>query len=135
TGNATAGMFLGEKLVIGYGSTIETGTLTAAPARTQITATFANAHAQNDPVLALGAFGTGIVPPLASPSTYAPNGTTFTYANGSTDPVWKMYGDITANGSMVYIEYTCDGATSHNLYRNMMAWDATSKPAVSASQI
>jgi prepilin-type N-terminal cleavage/methylation domain-containing protein len=135
TGNATAGMFLGEKLVIGYGSTIETVALTAPPTSTQITATFANAHAQNDPVLALGAFGTGIVPPLASPSAYAPNGTTFTYANGSTDTVLKMYGDINANGSMVYIEYTCDWATSHNLYRNMMAWDATSKPAVSASQI
>src|SRR3954454_14515145 len=31
TGNATAGMFLGEKLVVGYGSTLETVTLTAAP--------------------------------------------------------------------------------------------------------
>jgi prepilin-type N-terminal cleavage/methylation domain-containing protein len=135
TGNATEGMFLGQKLVIGYGTTQETVALTAAPTSTQITATFVNPHLQGEPVLALGAFGTGIVPPLASPSTYAPNGATFTYTSGSTGTVLKLYGDINGNGSMVYIEYTCDWATSHNLYRNMMAWDAASKPAVTAKQI
>ena len=135
TGNTTEGMFLGQKLVIGYGTTQETVSLTAAPTSTQIRATFVNAHLQGEPVLALGAFGTGIVPPLASPSTYAPNGATFTYTSGSTGTVLKLYGDINGNGSMVYIEYTCDWATSHNLYRNMMAWDAASKPAVSAKQI
>jgi len=128
-------MFLGQKLVIGYGTTQETVALTAAPTSTQITATFVNPHLQGEPVLALGAFGTGIVPPLASPSTYAPNGATFTYTSGSTGTVLKLYGDINGNGSMVYIEYTCDWSTSHNLYRNMMAWDAASKPAVTAKQI
>jgi hypothetical protein len=85
--------------------------------------------------LALGAFGTGIVPPASSPSTYAPGGATFTYPNGSTGTVLKLYGDINADGNMVYIEYTCDTTTEKSLYRNMMAWTAGSKPAVAASQV
>ena len=136
TGDATQGMFVGQKLLIGTGGTQETVTVTALSA-TQVTATFANAHNSGVPVLALGAFGTGIVPPLNSPSAYAPGGATFTYANGSTGDVLKLYGDINADGNMVYIEYTCDTTTSHNLYRNVMAWNtaAVSKPAVSASKV
>jgi hypothetical protein len=36
-------------------------------------------------------------------------------------------GDINGDGNMVYVEYVCD-TTSHMLYRNMMAWNAASKP-------
>jgi prepilin-type N-terminal cleavage/methylation domain-containing protein len=131
--NRTSGMFVGQKLLIGDNTNQETVTVTALTA-TSISATFANPHNNNEPVLALGAFGTGVVPPLASPSAYAPGGATFTYANGSTGTVLKLYGDINADGNMVYIEYTCDTA-GNNLYRNMMAWNAGTKPAVSASQI
>src|SRR5258708_18967089 len=35
---------------------------------------------------------------------------------------------------MVYVEYTCD-TTNGFLYRNSMAWNATSKPAVGPSMI
>ena len=137
TGDKTEGMFNGQKLLIGTNTNQETVTLTAAPTATQITATFVNTHSSGEPVLALGAFGTGIVPPLASPSAYAPGGATFTYANGSTGSVLKLYGDINADGNMVYIEYTCDTATSHNLYRNVMPWNtvSTSKPPISASKV
>ena len=136
-GDKTEGMFNGQKLLIGTGNNQETVTVSADPTATQITATFANTHSAGEPVLALGAFGTGIVPPLASPSVYAPTGSTFTYANGSKGDVLKLYGDINADGNMVYIEYTCDTLTSHNLYRNVMAWNtaALSKPAVSASKV
>ena len=132
--NRTAGMFLGQKLVVDTGASQETITLTTAPTSTAITAVFANTHATGVPVLVLGAFGSGIVPPAVSPSTYAPGGSTFTFANGSTGSVLKLYGDINADGNMVYIEYTCD-TTGRNLYRNMMAWDAATKPAASASQV
>ena len=135
SGDKTEGMFLGQKLLIGYGASQETVTLSAAPTSTQITATFAHPHNAGEPVLALGAFGTGIIPPAVSPSTYAPSGTTFTYTNGSTGSVLKLYGDINADGNMVYIEYTCDTATTHNLHRNMMAWNAGTKPALSASNV
>jgi prepilin-type N-terminal cleavage/methylation domain-containing protein len=136
----TAGMFVGQKLVIDKGNDPavdkqETVTVTALT-DTTITATFANPHATGVPVLALGAFGTGIVPPLASPSAYAPGTNTFTYANGSTGSVLKLYGDINADGNMVYIEYTCD-TVGRNLYRNMMPWnqDVTTKPVLAASQV
>jgi prepilin-type N-terminal cleavage/methylation domain-containing protein len=136
-GDATEGMFLGQKLLVGVGANQETVTITAPPTATQITATFLNAHNAGEPVLALGAFGTGIVPPLASPSAYAPGGPTFTYANGSTGTVLKLYGDINADGNMVYIEYTCDTDTNNNLYRNVMPWNtvSTSKPPISASKV
>ena len=151
---SSTGMYVGMKLTIDTGSATddtspaqETVKVTAIPTSTSVTvqSLTANssgvvtgkvrAHVINAPVLALGAFGTGIVPPLSSPSTYAPGGASFTYANGSTATVLKLYGDINADGNMVYIEYTCDTATSHNLYRNVMEWTDTTKPAVAASQV
>jgi prepilin-type N-terminal cleavage/methylation domain-containing protein len=120
--SSSAGMFVGEQLVIGGGSTRETVSLTAvgtSPA--SITANFANAHASGDPVQVLGGFSAGIVPP--------------TTANGSTGTVLKMFGDINGDNSMVYIEYTCD-TTAKNLYRNAMAWNAsTPKPTPGAAQV
>lgn len=151
TVSSTAGMFLGENLVIDAGcfdtanpctSRQETVALTATPTSTQITAVFANPHAAGVPIQVRGVFATGVVPPLASPSAYAPSGATFTYANGSTGSVLKLYGDINADGNMVYIEYSCvipavaGGVQSPgNLYRNAMAWNAASSAAPAASQI
>jgi prepilin-type N-terminal cleavage/methylation domain-containing protein len=134
SGATTQGMFLNQKLVIGTGDAQETVTLSAPPTSNSITAAFSKTHAAGEPVLALGAFGTGVVPPLNSPDTYTPGGATFTYANGSTGTVLKLYGDINADGNMVYIEYTCD-TVGHNLYRNMMDWDEPTKPAVSAKDV
>ena len=53
-------------------------------------------------------------------------------ANGSTGNVLKIYGDINDDGSLVYVEYTCD-LVKGKLYRNMMAWDVGAKPAVTES--
>ena len=151
---SSAGMYVGMRLTVDTGSaTNETDpaqetvqvtqilTATSIGVKSIVTDGLGNvigrvrAHNLNAPVLALGAFGTGIVPPETSPSAYTPSGATFTYANGSTGSVLKLYGDINADGNMVYIEYTCDTTTNNNLYRNMMAWTAGSKPAVAASQI
>jgi len=71
-------------------------------------------------VAAYGGFSAGIVPP----------GT----LNGSTSSILKLFGDINADGNMVYIEYTCDTAGG-NLYRNSMAWNAATKLRATASQI
>ena len=134
TGDETQGMFLNQKLIVGTGAAQETVTITALT-NNSITAAFSRSHAAGEPILSAGAFGTGIVPPAVSPSAYAPGGSTFTYTNGSRGDVLKLYGDINADGNMVYIEYTCDTTTSYNLYRNVMAWNAATKPAVAASQI
>lgn len=142
--SATTGMFIDEKIVVDIGTNQETVIITVINSGTQLTVKSAttggtvSAHATAGvPVQALGSFAAGIVPPLASPSAYAPGGPTMTYANGSTGYVLKMFGDINADGNMVYIEYTCDLSTSPGtLYRNMMAWNAAPPSAApTASQI
>jgi type II secretory pathway pseudopilin PulG len=140
---STAGMFAGERLEIDAGcfdtaalctSRQETVLLASVVSATQITAKFPNSHASGAPVQARGVFASGVVPPAASPSSYS---------NGSTGTVLKLYGDINADGSMVYIEYSCvipppvGGVQSPgNLYRNSMAWNAAApSPGPVASQI
>jgi prepilin-type N-terminal cleavage/methylation domain-containing protein len=137
TTQSVAGMFVGEKIVVDGSTTQETVTLTAVDTSANtVTAVFANSHTSaTTPIRALGAFATGVVTPLASPSVYSPGGATFTFANGSDGSTLKLYGDINADGNMVYVEYTCDTAAG-NLYRNSMAWDAPSPSApATASQI
>lgn len=140
---SVAGMFAGQRIQVDAGcfdtaasctSREEIVTLTIVNTSTsQITAVFANSHASGAPILARGAFASGVVPPAASPSSYT---------NGSTGTVLKLYGDINADGNMVYVEYSCvipapvGGVQSPgNLYRNSMAWNAASSPAPAASQI
>jgi Tfp pilus assembly protein PilW len=119
--SSTTGMFVGEKLVIGAGTSAETVTLTAA-AGGSITATFLNNHAANEPVTVQGAFAAGVVPPNDALGAVDPN--------GSSDTVLKIFGDINGTGTMVYVEYTCDIPNSR-LYRNQMAWtDAKAAPGV-----
>jgi prepilin-type N-terminal cleavage/methylation domain-containing protein len=86
-----------------------------------ITACFTKPHLAGAVITPLGAFATGIVPNVG-------------IANGSTPTVLKLYGDIIGDGNMVYVEYTCD-AVNHNLYRNVMPYDAVGKPAVTNAQI
>jgi prepilin-type N-terminal cleavage/methylation domain-containing protein len=134
TVSSTAGMFQGENLLIDAGcfdtampctSRLETVALTAPPTSTSITAVFTKAHAAGAPVSAFGAFTSGVVPPSVT--------------NGSSGTVLKLFGDINADGNMVYIEYTCDpppAPASGNLYRNSMAWNAAPpSPAPTTSQI
>jgi prepilin-type N-terminal cleavage/methylation domain-containing protein len=147
------GMFIGENLSVDLGSNQETVTITninggtSDPTATQcptgstvtsgtITATFTNPanlpHAVGTPLQALGGFIAGVVPT--------------TTTNGSTASVLKLFGDINADGNMVYVEYSvspsciCSSSctpstTTGNLYRNSMAWNAASKTPASASQI
>jgi len=114
-----AGMFVGEKLIVGSGATEETVTLTGVGAGT-ITANFAYAHVALERVAATGGFSAGVIPT--------------TMMNGSTGNVLKIVGDVNGDGSMVYVEYTCDLANGR-LYRNVMPYDAAAKPAVTVEQI
>jgi type II secretory pathway pseudopilin PulG len=119
---STAGMFVSELLTVLDGDTQETVRVTAIPSATQITACFSQNHLSGATIAAMGSFATGIVPPTG-------------IVGGSSATVLKMYGDVNGDGNMVYVEYTCDAAVSHNLYRNVMAYNAGSKPAVTDSQI
>ncbi|HEY6360316.1 MAG TPA: hypothetical protein VIX63_04390, partial [Vicinamibacterales bacterium] len=125
--SSTAGMFKGEYLVVAdiddtqEDDTQETVKLTAVnPATNEITATFTKAHPANAPRSVAGGFAAGVVPT--------------TTANGSTGTVLKIVGDINGDGSMVYVEYTCDLNTGR-LYRNQMAWDAAVKAAPTVEQV
>jgi hypothetical protein len=126
----TAKVFPGEQLTIDSGSNPVTGasnqeTVTVTGTEASPTANFKNAHAAGVPVVVLGGFASGIVPPTTAPSNYT---------NGSTGTVLKLYGDINGDGNMVYIEYTCD-TNAGFLYRNTMAFDAAAKPAKDTTMI
>ena len=118
--SSVTGMFVGELLTIDAGSSQETIAVTALNSGTsQLTAVFTTAHAAGDTVAVFGGFPSGIVPT--------------TTTNGSTASVLKLYGDINSDGSMVYVEYTCD-TSAGVLYRNTMAFNAASKPVAGAAQ-
>jgi type II secretory pathway pseudopilin PulG len=128
--NTTAGIFADSTAPAAYmlmttldGDATETVKIASVSAGSStIEACFTNAHLTGTVLRPLGSFATGILPPTGM-------------LNGSSATVLKMYGDINSDGNMVYVEYTCDSAVSHNLYRNVMAFDAASKPAVTDSQI
>jgi len=103
------------------------------PAGSTITACFTKDHLAGTVLLPLGSFATGIIPPTGM-------------LNGSTASVLKLYGDVNGDGNMVYVEYTCDPLVpgspptntppgTGNLYRNVMPFDATSKPAVTGAEV
>ncbi len=119
--SSVAGMYAGEQILVDAGSNQETVSISAVnTVTTSITADFYNPHAIGAPIAVHGAFAQGIVPT--------------TTTNGSTGSVLKLFGDINDDGNMVYIEYTCD-TTNHYLYRNSMAWNAASKPAVTSANV
>jgi prepilin-type N-terminal cleavage/methylation domain-containing protein len=126
TVTSSTGMFQNERLTVGTGANQETVIINSINSATSITvgpntgSTSVLAHNSGDPVQVLGGFSAGIVPPSVT--------------NGSTGSVLKLFGDINADGNMVYVEYKCD-TTGGNLYRNSMAFNAASKTPASASQI
>lgn len=114
--NGTASMFVGQQLSIDTGPNQETVTVTGLNSTNQqITANFTLAHGANAPVTVAGGFAYGVIPR--------------SIANGSTDWVMKIIGDINSDGALEYIEYSCD-FTSGTLYRRTMAFDVTSKPPI-----
>ena len=143
------GMFINEQLAVDVGASQESVTIkfingaASDPTAVQcllgstvtagtITAVFMNSHLQLATLQALGGFYEGIVPT--------------TTTNGSTAAVLKLFGDINADGNMVYVEYSispaciCSGtcspsSTTGNLYRNSMSWNLATKTPAAASQI
>lgn len=119
--SSTAGMFVGEQLLIDTGAVQETVTVTALDAgASTITANFSQVHVTGAPVSVAGGFAHGIVPP--------------SIADGSSGGVLKLFGDVNGDGQMVYVEYVCD-TVNNRLSRNMMAWDAGAKPALTPAMI
>ena len=119
--SSAAGMFVGERLIVGTGANEETVTLTAVdPDADTITATFVGTHAAGTSILVHGGFASGVVPTAM--------------ADGSSATVLKIFGDVDADGTLRYVEYTCD-TEGGNLYRNSMPFDADAKPAVTVAEV
>jgi prepilin-type N-terminal cleavage/methylation domain-containing protein len=98
--SSTTSMFVGEQLLVDAGNSEELVTVTALTATT-IKAIFAKPHTIGPPappITALGVFPSGIVPQAA--------------VDGSTANVLNIFGDINADGSLVYVRYTCTPGTS-----------------------
>jgi len=122
---SVASIFVGEKLeFIGTNATgdveeIVTVTAVDAP-NSRIRAVFTVNFVAGARVMPAGGFAEGIVPT--------------TRTNGSAADKLKIVGDINGDGSIVYVEYTCDW-NAGRLYRNMMAYDAATKPALTVEQV
>src|SRR5215467_4180719 len=94
--NSGAGFFPGEKLLVDAGANQELVTLTGATAST-ITGIFAQSHNNNTQINLIGVFPGGIIAPNAA-------------VNPSTATKLKLFGDINGDGTLVYVEYTCNYA-------------------------
>ena len=122
TVTSSTGMFANELLTVDSGLNQETVTISSIAGTTLTVSAFQYAHVLNVPVQALGAFGTGVVPPALAGG------------NGSSGTVLKLYGDINGDGNMVYVEYTCD-TNAGKLYRNSMSITTSPKPAKNNSMV
>jgi prepilin-type N-terminal cleavage/methylation domain-containing protein len=122
---STTSMFVGQKLeFIGRNATgdvEEIVTVTAVDAaNSRIRAVFTGAYLAGARVMPAGGFAEGVIPT--------------TKVNGSTASVLKIVGDINGDGSIVYVEYTCDWVGGR-LYRNMMPYDAGAKAPLAVEQV
>jgi prepilin-type N-terminal cleavage/methylation domain-containing protein len=122
TGNATTGMYVGENLVVDPSTTNEETVTISALTSTSITATFTNSHLANVPVLVMGGFASGIVPPTTSSmallvgNNAATSTTPLTSATASSGSTLRLYGDINGDGTMYYVTYNCNQSAG-TLYR------------------
>jgi prepilin-type N-terminal cleavage/methylation domain-containing protein len=116
TGNATDGLYVGENLVIDADSTSEETVTISVLTSNSFTATFLNSHTANVPVMVLGGFASGIVPPASSSMDVLVSNNTstaltpLTSATASSGSLLRLYGDLNGDGTMYYVTYKCDQA-------------------------
>jgi prepilin-type N-terminal cleavage/methylation domain-containing protein len=121
TVSSSAGMFVGENLVIDAGDNQETLAITGISGNALTFGTKSyHPHLNSAPVSVQGAFSAGIVPPSVN--------------KGSTGTTLKLFGDINNDGNMLYIEYTCDTTTGF-LYRQQLKFDDAPSTKISAATV
>ena len=110
--SSTTSMFVGEKLLVGTGASEELVSVTALnTAANQMTGVFTKAHASGAPINVLGVFHNGV---MAS----------------STGTQLRLFGDINADGSLLYVHYDCDNSTTPGTLTRSVT---TVTPSVSSS--
>ena len=87
--SSTNGAYVGMLLTVGTGSTQEVVTITAVPSSNTISGIFKQSRAVGTPIVARGVFPQGVL-------------------SGSTSTSMSLFGDINADGSLIYIQYDCD---------------------------
>src|SRR5260370_23182593 len=123
TVSSTTNMFPYMLLDLDAGQNFEVVTVTAVVPGS-ITAIISKPHAVGPiPVQVSGSFGTGIVPPAAGLPCATAGYTPYPGpGTGSDCSTLKLYGDINGDGTILYVEYTCDTSTNPGfLYRNEVA--------------
>jgi Tfp pilus assembly protein PilW len=96
--SSTTSMFVNEQVLVDASTNNEElVTLTGVTAST-ITTIFGKPHAAGVPINVLGVFPNGVVAPATT--------------DGSTANVLNIFGDINADGSLVYVRYTCTPGTA-----------------------
>jgi hypothetical protein len=125
TTSSAPSMFVNEKLEIlgsnASGDVEEIVTVTEINGNS-FRAVFATSYFAGARVMPAGGFAEGVIPT--------------TRVNGSTDSKLKIVGDINGDGTIMYVEYTCDW-NSFRLYRNMMPYDTkpADKPPLSVEHV
>ena len=122
---STAGLFQGEQITVDPNSTNEETVTITAIATGTITAKFYNAHGTTAiPVVILGGFASGIVPPdssamLVLASNNAGNTTLNSTTQASTGSILRLYGDLRSDGNTYYVVYKCtqDANGKGTMYR------------------
>lgn len=90
-GSPTAGIFVGELLLVDLGHNQEMVAVTAVSA-TSVSGIFQSNHLIGVPVVAVGIFPQGVL-------------------SSSTATSLQMFGDINADGTLVYVQYDCNAGT------------------------
>jgi hypothetical protein len=98
--SSTTGIFIGEKLTVDTGGSQEIVSVIDIGSN-QITAVFTKDHSGGAPVVARGVFPQGVL-------------------SSSTSTSLKLFGDVNADGSLVYVQYDCD-TTGGTLTRSITA--------------
>jgi len=96
--SSTTGIFVGQKLIVDTGTSQETVTVTAIGSN-QISAIFSKSHSAGSIAAGRGVFPQGVL-------------------SSSTSTSLKIFGDINADGSLVYVQYDCD-TTAGTLARSV----------------
>ena len=128
--SSTTGLFAGEQITVDPNSTNEETVTITAIGSGIITAKFYNAHIGLTaiPVVILGGFASGIVPPTTASTSgssmliFSGSGTTATTlstSQASSGSTLKLYGDLYGDGNTEYVIYKCTQSAngSGTLYR------------------
>ena len=96
--SSTASMFVNEQVLVDASTNNEELVTLTAVAASTITGIFGKPHAAGVSINVLGVFPNGVVAPATT--------------DGSTANVLNIFGDINADGSLVYVRYTCTPGTA-----------------------